>query len=58
MTWKSFFGFFFFPIGPKGELAFASYEFVEQNRKEENMKHVPSCSPQDEGAGCVCSTTS
>lgn len=43
---------------PKGELVLASYEFAEQNTKEENMKHVPSCSPQDEGVGCVCSTTS
>lgn len=46
-------------IGTKGDLALASCEFVgEQSRKEENTKHVPSCTLQNEGVGCVCNTTS
>lgn len=60
MSWKSFLPFFIFnfPVRAERELALTSHEFVgEQSRKEKNMKHVLSCSP-NEGVGCVCNITS
>lgn len=56
---EKYFGWFFITVGPERELALVSYEFVgEQSRKEENMKHVPSCTSPNEGVGCVCNVTS
>lgn len=51
---KVFWLYFFITLGTGRELALASYEFVgEQSRREENMKHVPSCTSPNEGVGCV-----
>lgn len=58
MPWKRFLAFFFLILGTEGKPALVSYEFVgEQSRKEENAKHVPSCTSPNEGVGCVRNVT-